>query len=120
MSGKSSPASDRAHGLLHSLLRTLTGIEQAETAAYVVLSLAAAFAGSLAAMLLVPLVQPGHTLPFGGVLFNAGHSVEVQAVIFAAAMASLPWCVGRRRLGASGGSLWHEPASPGSCADVAR
>ena len=86
MSGKSSPAPDRAHGLLHSLLRTLSGIELAETAAYVVLSLGAAFAGSLAAMLLVPLVQPGHTLPFGGALFNAGRSVEMQAAIFATAM----------------------------------
>jgi ABC-type multidrug transport system fused ATPase/permease subunit len=93
MSGKSSPAPsspapDRAHGLLRSLLRTLTGVELVETAAYVVLSLGAAFAGSLAAMLLVPLVQPGHTLPFGGALFNAGRSVEMQAVIFATAMSA--------------------------------
>ncbi|WP_077444018.1 ABC transporter ATP-binding protein [Rhodanobacter sp. C05] len=86
MPGESSPASDRAHGLLHSLLRTFTGVELAETAAYVVLSLGAAFAGSLAAVLLVPLVQPGHTLPFGGALFNARRSVEMQAVIFAASM----------------------------------
>jgi ABC-type multidrug transport system fused ATPase/permease subunit len=86
MSGEPSPAPDRAHGLLRSLVRTLTGIELAETAAYVVLSLGAAFAGSLAAMLLVPLVQPGHTLPFGGVLFNARRSVEMQAIIFATAM----------------------------------
>jgi ATP-binding cassette subfamily C protein len=86
MPGESSPASNRAHGLLHSLLRTLTGIELAETAAYVALSLGAAFAGSLAAMLLVPLVQPGRTLPFGGALFNAQRSVEMQAVIFATAM----------------------------------
>ncbi|MFZ0872397.1 MAG: ABC transporter ATP-binding protein, partial [Rhodanobacter sp.] len=60
--------------------------ELAETAAYVALSLGAAFAGSLAAVLLVPLVQPGHTLPFGSALFNAGRSVEVQAAIFATAM----------------------------------
>jgi ABC-type multidrug transport system fused ATPase/permease subunit len=86
MSDKSSPAPDRAHALLHSLLHTLSGIELAETAAYVALSLGAAFAGSLAAMLLVPLVQPGHTLPFGSALFNAGRSVEVQAAIFATAM----------------------------------
>ena len=86
MSAKPSPAPERARGLLRSLLRTLTGIELAETAAYVVLSLGAAFAGSLAAVLLVPLVQPGHTLPFGGALFNAQRSVEMQAVIFATAM----------------------------------
>ncbi len=88
MSGEPSPAPERAHGLLHSLLHTLSGIELAETAAYVALSLGAAFAGSFAAVLLVPLVQPGHTLPFGGALLNAHRSVEMQAVIFAAAMSA--------------------------------
>lgn len=88
MSAKPSPAPERARGLLRSLLRTLTGIELAETAAYVVLSLGAAFAGSFAAVLLVPLVQPGHTLPFGGALLNAHRSVEMQAAIFAAAMSA--------------------------------
>ncbi|WP_266171397.1 ABC transporter transmembrane domain-containing protein [Dyella subtropica] len=79
-------------------MRTLTGVEFAETAAYVVLSLGAAFAGSLAAVLLVPLVQPGHTLPFGGALFNAGLSVEMRSAIFAAAMvafALLRWQAAR-------------------------
>jgi ABC-type multidrug transport system fused ATPase/permease subunit len=98
MSGEPSPAPDRAHDLLRSLVRTLTGIELAEMAAYVVLSLGAAFAGSLAAVLLVPLVQPGYTLPFGSVLFDAGRSVEMQAAIFAAAMvafALLRWQAAR-------------------------
>ena len=88
MSDEPSPAPDRAHALLRALLRTLSGAELAETAAYVVLSLGAAFAGSLAAVLLVPLVQPGHTLPFGGALFDARRSVDMQAAIFAAAMVS--------------------------------
>jgi ABC-type multidrug transport system fused ATPase/permease subunit len=88
MSGEPSPTPERTPELLRSLARTLTGVELAETAAYVVLSLGAAFAGSLAAVLLVPLVQPGHTLPFGGVLFNARRSVEIQAVIFATAMSA--------------------------------
>jgi ABC-type multidrug transport system fused ATPase/permease subunit len=111
MSSKPSPAPDRAHGLLRSLLRTLSGIELAETAAYVVLSLGAASVGSLAAVLLVPLVQPGHTLPFGGVLFEAGRSVDTQAAIFATAMvafALLRWQaarLGARLVGRYGMSL---------------
>jgi len=88
MSAEPSPVPERAQGLLRSLLHTLTGIELAETAAYVVLSLGAAFAGSFAAVLLVPLVQPGHALPFGGALLNAHRSVEMQAAIFAAAMSA--------------------------------
>ena len=48
-------AQDRPRDLLRSLARTLTGVERVETVAYVVLSLGAAFAGSLAALLLVPL-----------------------------------------------------------------
>jgi len=86
MSGESPPASG-AYGLLRSIARTLSGVEQAETAAYVLLSLAAALAGSLAAVLLVPLVQPGHSLPFGA-LFNTSRSVETQAAYFAIAMAA--------------------------------
>ncbi|HEY8327117.1 MAG TPA: ABC transporter ATP-binding protein, partial [Rhodanobacter sp.] len=78
-------AHDRPRDLLRSLARTLTGVERVETVAYVVLSLGAAFAGSLAALLLVPLVQPGQTLPFGGALFDPRRSVEMQAALFAAA-----------------------------------
>ncbi|WP_266171392.1 ATP-binding cassette domain-containing protein [Dyella subtropica] len=98
MSGEPSQSHDRAHDPLRSLVRTLTGIELAETATYVVLSLGAAFAASLAAVLLVPLVQPGRTLPFGGALFDAGRSVEMQAAIFAVAMvafAVLRWQAAR-------------------------
>jgi ABC-type multidrug transport system, ATPase and permease components len=102
---------DRAHDLLRSLVRTLTGTELAETAAYVMLSLGAAFAGSLAAVLLVPLVQPGHTLPFGGALFDPARSVDMQAIIFAVAMvafALLRWQaarLGARLVGCYGLSL---------------
>ncbi|MFC5579840.1 ATP-binding cassette domain-containing protein [Rhodanobacter terrae] len=111
MSGEPAPASDRAHDLLRSLVRTLTGVQLVETAAYVVLSLGAALAGSLAAVLLVPLVQPGHTLPFGSVLFDPGRSVEMQALIFAVAMAAfalLRWQaarLGARLVGRYGMSL---------------
>ncbi|WP_158753829.1 ABC transporter ATP-binding protein [Dyella sp. S184] len=111
MSGEPSPAPERAPDLLRSLARTLTRIELVETAAYVVLSLGAALAGSLAAVLLVPLVQPGHALPFGGALFNVRRSVEMQAVIFAVAMgafALLRWQaahLGARLVGRYGVSL---------------
>ncbi|MFC4527452.1 ABC transporter ATP-binding protein [Dyella halodurans] len=111
MSGAPSPAPDRVHDLLRSLVGTLTHAELAESAAYVVLSLVVAFAGSLATVLLVPLVQPGHTLPFGSVLFDAGRSVEMQAAIFAAAMvafALLRWLtarLGARLVGRYGMSL---------------
>lgn len=111
MSGEPSPAPDRAHGLLRSLAGTLTGIELAETAMYVVLSLGAALAGSLAAVLLVPLVQPAHTLPFGGALFDPRRSVEMRAAIFVAAMvafALMRWQaarLGARLVGRYGMSL---------------
>ncbi len=98
MADEPPPILDRTHELLRSLLRTLTAVERLETAAYVVLSLGAAFVGSLAAVLLVPLVQPGHTLPFGGALLDVRRSVDAQAAIFAAAMtffALLRWQAAR-------------------------
>ncbi len=110
-SGPAAAADDSAQGLLRSLARTLTGVERVETVAYVVLSLGVAFAGSLATVLLVPLVQPGHPLPFGRVLFDPGRSVEMQAAIFAAAMvafALLRWQtarLGARLVGRYGMSL---------------
>lgn len=97
-SGPAPATGDSAQDLLRSLARTLTGIERVETVAYVALSLGAAFAGSLAALLLVPLVQPGQTLPFGGALLDPRRSVETQAAIFAAAtgaFALLRWQAAR-------------------------
>lgn len=75
-----------ARDLLRSFARTLTRSDLAETAAYVVLSLGSALAGSLAAVFLVPLVQPKHTLPFGGLFyFDTSASLDTQAAVFAAA-----------------------------------
>lgn len=88
----------RPGDLLRSLVRTFTRRDVSETVAYVALSLGAACAGSLAAVLLVPLVQPGQALRFGGGLFDAHRGVEMQAVIFAAAMvlfALLRWQAAR-------------------------
>jgi ATP-binding cassette subfamily C protein len=75
----------RSLDLLRALLRTLARKDLVETAVYVALSLGAAFAGSVAALLLVPLVQPDHALPFGGALLGAHRSVGAQAAVFAAA-----------------------------------
>ena len=97
--------------LLRALLRTLARKDLVETAAYVALSLGAAIAGSVAALLLVPLVQPGHALPFGGGLFDARRSVGAQAAIFAAAsgaFALLRWQsarIGARLVGRYGVNL---------------
>ena len=84
--------------LLRALLRTLAHKDLVETAVYVVLSLGAAIAVSVAALLLVPLVQPGHALPFGGGLLDAHRSIGAQAATFAAAsgaFALLRWQAAR-------------------------
>jgi ABC-type multidrug transport system fused ATPase/permease subunit len=103
------PAPGRA--LLRSMARTLTGVDLAETVAYVVFSLGAAVVGSLAAVLLVPLVQPGRTLSFGGSMFHALGSIDMQAAAFAVAtgcFALLRWQaarLGARLVGRYGLSL---------------
>ena len=101
----------RSLDLLRALLRTLARKDLVETAVYVALSLGAAFAGSVAALLLVPLVQPDHALPFGGTLFGAHRSVGAQAAAFAAAsgaFALLRWQaarIGARLVGRYGVNL---------------
>jgi ATP-binding cassette subfamily C protein len=97
-SAEARPARDRSYDMLRSLVRTFTRVDTVETAAYVLLSLASALAGSLAAVLLVPLVQPGHALTFAGGVFAARGGVELQAAIFAAAtfaFAVLRWSTAR-------------------------
>ena len=92
------PDQHRKSGFLRSLARTLTKLDIVETAAYVVLSLAVALSGSLAAMLLVPLVQPGHVVAFAGGLLDAHGDVDKQALFFAAATISfalLRWVTAR-------------------------
>jgi ABC-type multidrug transport system fused ATPase/permease subunit len=83
-----SPPHDRGFALLRSLARLLTRADMVEIAVYVLLSLGAALAGSLAAVFLVPLVQPGHTLTFGGGMFDVRGGVEARAAAFAAATAA--------------------------------
>lgn len=97
--------------LVRELLRTLGRVELTWTAAYVLLSLAAAFAGSLVALLLVPLVRPEHTVLPGVGLVGAQHGVLMQAGLFAAAMAAfalLRWQaarLGARLVGRYGATL---------------
>jgi len=88
----------RATSLLRALARTLSTADIVETIAYVVLSVAVAFAGSLVAILLVPLVQPGHAVAFAGGLLDAHGDIDKQALIFAAATISfalLRWLASR-------------------------
>src|SRR3546814_917672 len=87
---------------LRAFAGTLARGDRARVAAYVLVSLLAAFAGSLAALLLVPLIQPGTMPSFGGNLPGEPWSLGAQAAIFAAAMgifALLRWsgaCLGAR------------------------
>ncbi|MEO8746506.1 MAG: ABC transporter ATP-binding protein [Rhodanobacter sp.] len=111
MSDKRPMASDPAYGLPHSFARMLTGAELAETAAYIVLSLGAALAGSLAALFLVPLIEPERPLAFAGGMLDAHGSVEIHATYFVAATATfalLRWLtarLGARLIGRFGMSL---------------
>ncbi|HUA80076.1 MAG TPA: ABC transporter transmembrane domain-containing protein, partial [Dyella sp.] len=88
MSNRSSSAAS----MLQSLGRTLTSAELAKVAAYVALSVVGAFAGSLAAVCLVPLVQPGHVLVFGNGIVNAHSSVEKQIVVFSVIALAFALC----------------------------
>ena len=72
------------HASLRALLGTLSRTDIAETILYVLLSLACALAGSAAAVLLVPMVQPGHPLVLGGHAIDIHGSIETHALLFAA------------------------------------
>ena len=75
-------------GLLRAVARTLATVDIVETGVYVLLSVGVALAGSLAAVLLVPLVQPGHAVAFGGGILDAHGDIDKQAIFFAAATIS--------------------------------
>ncbi|HET6632256.1 MAG TPA: ABC transporter ATP-binding protein [Rhodanobacteraceae bacterium] len=88
--------------LARPLTQTLGAGDLATMALYVALSLLGALAGSLAAVLLVPLVQPGHVFRLAGGLFDAG-GIEAQAAAFAAA--SMAYAVLRWRAARLGARL---------------
>jgi ATP-binding cassette subfamily C protein len=98
MSAQPSTQDQPPQRLLRLLVRTLNRLDVLEIIAYVVLSLASALAGNLAAIWLVPLVQPGRTLGFGGGMLDLHGGIEVQAAAFAGAtavFALLRWQVAR-------------------------
>jgi ATP-binding cassette, subfamily C, bacterial len=98
MSDERSPAQPQHHDLLVAFARTLRRRDSARVAIYVILSLGSALAGSVAAVLLVPLVQPGHALVLGGRTFNVPGSIDMQAAVFAVAtmaFAVLRWQAAR-------------------------
>lgn len=68
------------------MLDTLPRGERRKIAAYVALSLASALVGSIAALLLVPLVQPAHALSLPGFLLPSPQG-DGPAIVFALATA---------------------------------
>lgn len=77
---------------------TLSRADRRRMAIHVALSLATALAGSLAAVCLVPLLQSGRVLRFGGRVFEIPGGTGTQAAAFAAAsvaFALLRWLTSR-------------------------
>jgi len=95
-------STDGRRAALRAFAATLGRAERLQVAVFVLASLLAAATGSLAALLLVPLFQPGAPLPFGDGLFDSPRSIEGDAALFATAMALfalLRWsgaCLGAR------------------------
>lgn len=81
----SDSSADEGRTVLQVFAGTLTGHDWLRVAAYVLASLLAAFAGSLAALFLVPLIQPSPAPPFGGGIFGSPRSLETDVALFAAA-----------------------------------
>jgi len=70
---------------LSAFLHTLKAVNLAAMIVYLALSLISALAGSAAAVLLVPLVQPGQALVLSGRTFGVQGSIEAHAALFLAA-----------------------------------
>jgi ATP-binding cassette subfamily C protein len=105
-------STDTPRALLRAFAATLPRSERARVAGYLLASLLAALAGSLSALLLVPLIQPqGLPLPIAGGLSGASRSLAGNATAFAMAMAVfalLRWsgsCLGARLAAAYGSQL---------------
>lgn len=81
-----------------AFVRTLRGVDLAGMVAYVALSLGSALAGSAAAVLLVPLVQPGHALTLGGHALDVRGGIGPRVALFSAVtviFALLRWLAAR-------------------------
>src|ERR1700743_1615054 len=91
---------DGLRDLLRSLATTLPTADRWNVGIYVALSLGSAFAGALAAVLLVPLVQPDARMPFDGGWLHPSLSVGWRIAAFTTvtlAFALLRWqaaCLG--------------------------
>ncbi|MBO9830319.1 ABC transporter ATP-binding protein [Xanthomonas sp. A2111] len=81
MSARPDPASH----LLRAFIAVLGGGERLRIAWYVLLSLLGALAGALAAVALVPLVQPGHVLTLAGHALPLPEHFLAQTLLFVAA-----------------------------------
>lgn len=84
---------------LRTFAHTLKSVGAAGVAGYVLLSLGSALVGSLAAVLLLPLVQPDHPLPIGRGLLDIRGGADVHAAVFAVAsivFALLRWQAARQ------------------------
>jgi ATP-binding cassette subfamily C protein len=73
------------HALVRSLFANLPVADRWKVGLYVILSLGSAVAGALAAVLLVPLVQPGARLALEGHWFHASMSMGWRTAAFTAA-----------------------------------
>lgn len=96
--GEPAPPTDRVRDLLRAPARTLTHGDWMASARYAGWSLAGAVAGSLAALLLAALIQPGRPLPLAGGLLDARAGVGARAAAFVAAsgtFALLRWWTAR-------------------------
>ena len=88
----------RRHELLHGFATILGRTDAARVALHVLVSLGAAFGGSIAAIVLVPLIQPGHVPMFGGRALALPTSRETLISFLVAAIggcALLRWFVSR-------------------------
>ncbi|WP_372390691.1 ATP-binding cassette domain-containing protein [Xanthomonas sp. NCPPB 3582] len=75
-------ARNRFWAVLHRFVDTLVPADRPAVALYVALSLAAAFVGSLVAVCLLPLVQPGHSVQLAGYRLAVPGGLPVQAGVF--------------------------------------
>jgi ATP-binding cassette subfamily C protein len=83
-----SRTNDRTHDTWRLVWASLTRADVAGLAVYVVLSLAAAVAGGIAAVALVPLIQPDHPLPIAAHLPGMDGGMGMRIAVFATAMGS--------------------------------
>lgn len=123
-------ANDRAHDSWRLVWASLTRADVAGLGVYVALSLAAALAGGVAAVALVPLIQPDHTWPIAARVPGLDGGMDTRIAVFAVAMggfALLRWLAARcgaRQISAYGMRLRRQvharliDASLGSLADA--